>query len=87
MSDELVVLRGGSRDGESTRVQDGVRRIVSASHAPGLLDVYEGNGETAHVPGNSEDALVFIHVGQEPVGDVAPEMLHTPPTPEQPGVK
>ena len=78
MAEELVVLRGGSRDGESTVVQEGVRRLLAASDAPGLLDVYEANGETAHVAGNNEDALVMIHVGQEPAGDVAPELLHSP---------
>ena len=81
MSDELVVLRGGSRDGESSRVAEGVRRILTASPAPGLLDVYEANGETAHVAGNNDDALVLIHVGQEPAGDIAPELLHSKPTP------
>lgn len=69
MSEELVVLRGGSRDGESTRVDDGVRRLLAASDAPGLLEVYEANGETADVEGNPEAALVFVHAGQEPVGD------------------
>jgi len=69
MSEELVVLRGGSRDGESTRVQDGVRRMLAASDAPGLVDVYEANGETAELEGNDELALVMIHVGQEPAGD------------------
>lgn len=78
MSDDLVVLRGGSRDGESTTVAEGVRRVLAASVAPGLLDVYEANGETQHVGGNNGDALVFVHAGQEPVGDTAPEMLHPP---------
>jgi hypothetical protein len=78
MSDELVVLRGGVRDGESTTVQDGVRRLVAASDAPGLVEVYEANGETDELPGNSESALVFVHVGQEPAGDVAPELQHSP---------
>jgi hypothetical protein len=82
MGDELVVLRGGSRDGESTVVQEGVRRILAASNAPGMLDVYEANGETAHVPGNQRDALVMVHAGHEPAGDVAPEMLHSKPTPD-----
>ncbi len=78
MADDLVLLRGGSRDGESTTVADGVRRLLAASVAPGLIDVYEANGETQHVPGNDTDALVFVHAGQEPVGDTAPEMLHPP---------
>ena len=84
MSDELVVLRGGSRDGESTMVQEGVRRLLAASHAPGLLDVYEANGQTDTVPG-SGDALVFVHAGQEAVGDIAPEMLHPPQAPQPDG--
>lgn len=78
MSDELVVLRGGVRDGESTTVQDGVRRLVAASDAPGMVEVYEANGQTAEVPGNTDDALVFVHVGQEPADDVAPELQHSP---------
>ena len=78
MADEMVVLRGGVRDGESTVVQDGVRRLLAASDAPGLLEVYEANGDTATVPGNQGDALVFVHVGQEPAGDVAPELQHSP---------
>lgn len=78
MSEELVVLRGGVRDGESTTVQEGVRRLLAASDAPGLVEVYEANGQTARVKGNNEDALVFIHVGQEPAGDLAPELLHSP---------
>ena len=78
MSDELGVLRGGVRDGESTTVQDGVRRLVAASDAPGLVEIYEANGETAPVEGNPDDALVFIHVGQEPAGDLAPELQHSP---------
>jgi len=81
MSDELVVLRGGVRDGESTTVQDGVRRLVAASDAPGLVEVYEANGQTQEVAGNPEAALVFVHVGQEPAGDLAPELQHSP----QPG--
>ena len=74
MSEEMVVLRGGSRDGESTMVQEGVRRLLAASDAPGLLDVYEANGETAEVPGNTDFALVLIHVGREPQNDLVPEL-------------
>lgn len=78
MSEDLVVLRGGVRDGESTTVQEGVKRLLAASDAPGLIEVYEANGETAHVPGNDDDAYVFVHVGQEPAGDLAPEVQHSP---------
>lgn len=81
MADELVVLRGGSRDGESTTVAEGVRRVLAASVAPGLLDVYEADGTTERVAGNDADALVLTHVGQEPVGDTASEMLHPPQAP------
>ena len=78
MADELVLLRGGVRDGESTTVQEGVRRLIAASDAPGMVEVYEANGETDRVRGNSDDALVFVHVGQEPAGDLAPELQHSP---------
>lgn len=78
MADELVVLRGGSRDGESTRVEPGVRRVLAASEAPGLLDVYEASGDTVHLPGNVEHAHVFLLSGQEPADGVAPELLHAP---------
>lgn len=64
MTEQMVVLRGGVRSGESTRVEDGVRRLLAASDAPGLVEVYEANGETETVEGG--DALVFIHVGQAP---------------------
>lgn len=76
MSVELVVLRGGSRDGESTEVNEGVRRLLAASDAPGLLDVYEANGQTEALRGNDEQALVFVHVGEEPLGDLAAEHVH-----------
>lgn len=72
MAEELVVLRGGSRDGESTTVQEGVRRILATSDAPGLVDIYEADGSTEHVPGNDVDALVLVHVGQQPAGDNVP---------------
>jgi len=78
MSDELVLLRGGSRDGESTKVQAGVRRLLAASAAPGLVEVYEASGESEHLEHNREDAVVFVHTGQEPAGDLAPELLHSP---------
>lgn len=81
MADELVVLRGGSRDGESTTVQEGVRRLLAASAAPGLLEIYEANGETEHLPRNSEDAFVFVHVGEQAAEGIAPELLHAPAPP------
>lgn len=83
MSEEQVVLRGGVRDGESTTVPEGVRRLIAASDAPGLVEVYEANGLTEGVEGGSDDsdgALVFAHVGQEPAGDIAPELQHSPAT-------
>lgn len=76
-----MVLRGGSRDGESTVVQQGVRRLLAASAAPGMIDVYEANGQTEAVPGNPDDALVFVHVGQEPADAVTGDMLHPPKHP------
>lgn len=77
MAEELVVLRGGSRDGESTRVDAGVRRLLAASAAPGLLDVYEADGQTEELEG-SGPAQVFVHTGEEPADGVAPEALHSP---------
>ena len=75
---EDVVLRGGCRDGESTTVGEGVRRLLAAGDAPGLLEVYEANGETEPLRGSEGNALVFVHAGQEPAGDTAPELLHGP---------
>ena len=74
MADTLVLLEGGSRDGESTIVQEDVRRLHATSAAPGLLDVYEADGRTADV--NGSEALVFIHAGQEPADDIAGHLLH-----------
>ncbi len=73
-----MVLRGGSRDGESTLVHDGVRRILAPSDAPGLLDVYEANGQTQEVPGNDQPGLVLVHVGQRSAEGIAPDLLHAP---------
>lgn len=78
MTDHLIVLRGGSRDGESTKVERGVRRLLAASAAPGMLEIYEANGETEHLARNAEDALVFVHMGQEAATDVAAELQHGP---------
>ena len=78
MADDLGVRRGGRRDGESTKVEQGVTRLLTPSDGPGLLEVYEDSGQTAHVPGNSEDARVFVHAGQQGAEDVAPEALHAP---------
>ena len=46
-----VVLRGGSRDGDSTEVADDVERLLAASDAPGLVDVYARTEEQAHLRG------------------------------------
>lgn len=78
MAEDLVVLRGGSRDGESTYVPEGVRRLLAVSEAPGLLDVYEADGTTQHVPGNNAEALVLVHAGQQSAEGVAPELMHAP---------
>jgi hypothetical protein len=78
MAEELALLRGGSRDGESTRVDPGVRRLLTPSEAPGLLEVYEATDDTAPVRGNDELAVVFAFTGQEPAEGIAPELLHAP---------
>lgn len=74
-----VVLRGGSRDGDSTEVAEEVSRLYTPSDAPGLLDIYEATAGTAELRGNEEEALVFDWVGQEPAEGVAPEAIHMPP--------
>lgn len=75
----FVVLRGGSRDEESTTVDEHVDRLLAASDAPGMVDVYDRTDEQQHVRGNDEPALVYVFTGQEPIGELAPEMLHMPP--------
>ena len=77
----LVLLRGGSRDGESTTVDEQVARLLAASEAPGLIDVYEATDEVAHVAGNDEAAVVYRFVGQEPVTEHESAHLHMPHTP------
>ncbi len=64
MAEELARLEGGSRDGESTHIAEGVRRLLARSDAPGLLDVYEADGRTS-----DDGSLVFVHAGQEPADD------------------
>lgn len=81
MATEPIVLRGGSRDGESTTVEEGVRRLLAVSAAPGLLDVYEANGETQGLDRNATPALVFVHTGEQAAEGIAPELLHLPPEP------
>jgi hypothetical protein len=77
----LVLLRGGSRDGESTTVDESVERLLAASHAPGLIYVYERTEELQHVPGNDEDALVYDFTAQMPATEVPAANLHMPHTP------
>lgn len=74
----LALLTGGSRDGETTTVAADVRRLLAASDAPGMLEVYERSGEFRPVRGNEDEAAVFTHAGQEPANDVAPELIHMP---------
>jgi hypothetical protein len=76
----LVVLRGGSRDGESTNVDEHVERLLAASEAPGLIDIYEVTEETIHLAGNEEPAVVYAFAGQEPVTDHEGTQLHMPHT-------
>ena len=80
-TDRRELLRGGSRDGESTEVDEHVERLLAASDAPGLIDVYEATEELAHVRGNTDAAIVYTFVGQEPVTDISATHLHMPHTP------
>ena len=76
----LVVLRGGSRDGESTDLDVHVERLLAASVAPGLIDVYEATEALASVEGNDDEAVVFDFVGQEPLTEHEGTQLHMPHT-------
>ena len=76
----LILLRGGSRDGESTSVDEHVERLLAASEAPGLIDIYEATDEVAHVAGNDEAAIVYRFVGQEPLTEHEGTQLHMPHT-------
>jgi len=73
----IASLRGGTRDGETTEVDDDVRRLLAASAAPGLIDVYEATEETVDVPG-SGTAVVFDFSGEQAAEGMAPELLHHP---------
>ncbi len=78
MAQITVLLRGGSRDGESTVVDDEVTRLVAVSRAPGLLDVYQATEERVDLAGNDQPATVFVFARQEPSEGWAPEALHMP---------
>src|SRR4051794_39484560 len=72
----LVLLRGGSRDGESTTLDEHVERLYAASAAPGMVDIYEATDSLATVRGNDEQAVVYEFVDQEPIGDTTATHLH-----------
>ena len=76
----LVLLRGGSRDGESTTVDEHVEKLYAASEAPGMIDVYEATEELAHVRGNEDEAIVYAFTAQEPISDHPATHLHMPHT-------
>ncbi len=76
MAEDTVVLRGGVRDGDSTMVDHAVRRLITPSDAPGLVEVYEADGTLTELRGSGE-ARVFVHVGQE-ASDLPPEAQHAP---------
>ena len=78
MAEIIAVLSGGSRDGESTVLDDHVDRLYAASDAPGLLDVYEATGETKALAGNTEPATLFTFAGQVSAEGMAPEAIHMP---------
>ena len=79
MAEIIAVLTGGSRDGESTVLEEHVDRLYAASEAPGLLDVYESTGEQRHLAGNTEPAHVFAYSDQISAEGFAPEAIHMPP--------
>lgn len=79
LDDPTVLLRGGSRDGETTTVAPEVTRLYAVSDAPGLLDVYEATETRVHVPGNDVTATVFQWVTQEAADGVAAQAFHMHP--------
>lgn len=82
MAESVVVFRGGSRDGETTVLAEGVRRVFATSDAPGLVDVYEETDETTDLPDKGESAVVYTFAGQEPAPMVTTAdsiHLHMPP--------
>jgi hypothetical protein len=80
MAEVTAMLRGGSRDGETARVDETVTRLRAASVAPGLLDVYEATEERTQLDQRQGEALVYEFVGTEAAGDMAPELIHMPAT-------
>ena len=74
----VVLLRGGSRDGESTSVDEHVSRLYATSAAPGMVDIYEATDESARLPGNEEGAIVYRFVDQEPITETTVTHLHMP---------
>lgn len=79
MDEHLAYLRGGSRDGESTTVPADLDRLIAASRAPGMVDVYQRTAGSEALPGNPDPAVVFEFVAQEPAGELGAHMLHMPP--------
>ena len=74
----VVLLRGGSRDGESTTVDEHVSRLYAASEAPGMVDIYEATEELAHLRGNDEPAIIYRFADQEPVTETTATHLPMP---------
>jgi len=74
----LVLLRGGSRDGESSTVDEHVARLYATSEAPGMVDIYEATDELEHLRGNDDPAIIYRFVDQEPVTDTTVTHLHRP---------
>jgi hypothetical protein len=76
----VVLLRGGSRNGESTTVDEHVERLYATSEAPGMVDIYEITDELTPLRGSDEPAIVYVFVDQEPVTDTTVTHLHMPAT-------
>jgi hypothetical protein len=76
----VVLLRGGSRDGESTTVDKHVTRLYAASEAPGMVDIYDVTDEFVSLPGTDEGAIVYRFADQEPITDTTVMHMHMPAT-------
>lgn len=72
---DVIVLRGGPHDGRSASLADEVTRVYLPSEAPGMLDVYETDGETEEHPDEGV-RTVFRYVDRIAADPRFPEILH-----------
>ena len=72
---DVIVLRDGPHDGRTAPARDEVTRVFVPSEAPGMLDVYETDGEQEEHPDEGV-RTVFRFVEMIPADPRFPEILH-----------